>query len=280
MLSPEQLKKLSQPFSVDQIQWKPGAVNRDKTRCLALAYVDSRHYMARLDQVDPGWSDSYEVLPGDNTVVCRLTVGGVTRTDLGRKDEAEQNSLTSAAAQAFKRACTKFGLGRHLYFTDSPWVPYDAQRRCISDEAVAGLRRSMNGSTGEAQESSGDSRCAPGKRNGTNGTQTTRAGNDARRAAPGGSGSPSGTGDKSNGQAEARTNGATATTFWIKANKHVEVIDRAAASQLAKAVQGGTMTWLEAECRLDDLVDQVSLPVAESLPEAETEADPLDELFS
>jgi len=135
---------LHEPFSVDLLEFKPGATNRDKTRALALAYVDSRHYMERLDAVDPGWSDDYQVLD-NSTVICRLTVNGITRTDLGQKDEAEQNSLTSAAAQAFKRACTKFGLGRYLYTVSGPLSAVTGITVLTAPTAMVAPRRTAHG---------------------------------------------------------------------------------------------------------------------------------------
>ena len=36
---------------------------------------------------------------------------------------------TTAEAQAFKRACSKFGLGRYLYDLPIHWMPYDSQKK-------------------------------------------------------------------------------------------------------------------------------------------------------
>jgi hypothetical protein len=35
--------------------------------------------------------------------------------------------------QAFKRACTAFGLSRYLYSLPQLWVPYNEQRRAFDD---------------------------------------------------------------------------------------------------------------------------------------------------
>jgi len=136
------LADLAKPFDPALVEFKPGAVAKSEARALALAYVDSREYMRRLDEVDPTWSDTYEVLDGA-TVICRLTVAGITRTDLGRKDEADENSLTSAAAQAFKRACTKFGLGRYLYTLPQMWAEFDTQRKRFTPAAFDTLRSTL-----------------------------------------------------------------------------------------------------------------------------------------
>jgi len=161
-LTREQLAGLAEPFGADVIQWKPGATNRDKTSALALAYVDSRAYFDRLDAVVPGdWSDDYQV-NGDGTIVtCRLTIAGVTRCDVGEKDAGDNNTTTSAAAQAFKRACAKFGLGRHLYRMPQVWADYDAQRRRFTDQALVMLHNTAAGQVKTAPETPAVRRNAP-----------------------------------------------------------------------------------------------------------------------
>ena len=112
------LAELAKPFDPAAVEFKPGAVAKNEARALALAYVDSRAYMNRLDAADPTWSDAYEVLEG-STVICRLT---------------------AAAAQAFKRACTKFGLGRYLYALPQVWAEFDPQRKRFAPAALDTLR--------------------------------------------------------------------------------------------------------------------------------------------
>jgi hypothetical protein len=142
------MEKLNMPFAADMVQWKPQATTKDKTRALAVAYVDVRAYVDRLNEVaGADWSDDYEVLDGGSVVLCRLTVGGVTRSDIGEADHTDQNTATSAIAQAFKRACVKFGLGAYLYRLPKTWAAYDAQRRAFTPEALAQLER-LAGSNG------------------------------------------------------------------------------------------------------------------------------------
>jgi len=117
------------PFPPELVELKPGAVAEDKKRALALAYVDARHYQARLDAVvGPGqWHVAYRPW-GERAVICALTVLGVTREDVGEAEKGDPNQATSAAMQAFKRACAAFGLGRYLY-TDLPQVWVAAEPR-------------------------------------------------------------------------------------------------------------------------------------------------------
>jgi hypothetical protein len=117
------------PFPPEIIELKPGAIAEDKRRALALAYVDARHYQARLDAVvgPDGWQVAYRPW-GERAVICALTVLGVTREDVGEAEKGDPNQATSAAMQAFKRACAAFGLGRYLY-TDLPQLWVEAEPR-------------------------------------------------------------------------------------------------------------------------------------------------------
>jgi hypothetical protein len=67
---------------------------------------------------------------GERAVICALTILGVSREDVGEAEKSDPNQATSAAMQAFKRACAAFGLGRYLY-TDLPalWVAAEQRGR-------------------------------------------------------------------------------------------------------------------------------------------------------
>ncbi len=63
------LKALAQPFHPVYITWKPGALNREKDKALALAYADLRAYQQRLDEVcGLNWSVSYT--PWGDRLIC------------------------------------------------------------------------------------------------------------------------------------------------------------------------------------------------------------------
>jgi hypothetical protein len=149
-LTREILEKLAAPFPVEEVSFKPGATTRDKTKAMALAYVDPRAYMDRLNEVCGGdWSDHYTVQNDGQIVVCGLTIFGVTRTDIGEDDSTDtsdrgpKNKATTSAAQAFKRACVKFGLGAYLYRLPRTWAEYDNEKRCFTDAALAKLAKSI-----------------------------------------------------------------------------------------------------------------------------------------
>ena len=134
---------LAEPFSSVDVEWKPGALNHEKTKALALAYVESRAYIQRLNALAGGdWSDEYQVyhLNDRIAVICRLTISSTTRTGdgecliastNGNGEYVEANAVTTASAQAFKRACVKFGLGLYLYNLPQKWCDYDTKSRRI-----------------------------------------------------------------------------------------------------------------------------------------------------
>jgi hypothetical protein len=129
------LQDLQEPFPPEAITWKPGNTTKDGAKCMAMAYADFRAYMNRLDAVcGLDWSVRY-VAWGDDRIMCELTVSGVTRTstgEFGAQDEKNNIEGTVAEAQAFKRACAMFGLGRYLYDLPSVWVEFDNAAKKIS----------------------------------------------------------------------------------------------------------------------------------------------------
>ena len=149
------LADLAQPFDPEAVEFKAGATTQDKARALALAYVDARAYQARLDAVAPDWRNEYtREYAGDRVVVtCALTVAGVTRQAIGESLPAsarhdgstviEENAATSAEAQAFKRACSAFWLGRYLYAVPQVWADYDSGKRQFAPTALQALREML-----------------------------------------------------------------------------------------------------------------------------------------
>ena len=127
------LAQLAVPFHSGLVEWKPQAISADKQRALAAAYVDMREYEDRLDQVYPEWESSAQfLLTGDKVAaVVSLTLDGVTRVNVGEAKLSDENAFTSAFAQAFKRVCSDFGLGRYLYRLPQEWCTYDEKRRTI-----------------------------------------------------------------------------------------------------------------------------------------------------
>jgi hypothetical protein len=135
MNATETLQALSSPFDPADVHFKPQHVSGN--RCLAVAYLDARAVMDRLDAVcGLNWSDAYEVLPG-GSVLCRLQIlvdgQWITKTDVGSPSEQpdEGDRMKAAFSDALKRAAVKFGVARYLYHLPKQWVEFDPQRKQI-----------------------------------------------------------------------------------------------------------------------------------------------------
>ena len=136
-------KRLTKPFSPEDVRFRAGSVSRDKKRAQALPYAEPRVYDDRLNDVlGPDWSCRF-VTWGDQRLICELTVRvtqedgaitEITRTSTGEFDHGDKIAQgTVAEAQAFKRACSKFGLGRYLYDVPVTWVGYDESSRRLTE---------------------------------------------------------------------------------------------------------------------------------------------------
>ncbi len=136
----EIMKALKEPFPPGEIKFKPQATKGD--RCMAIAYGDLRAYQNRLDAVaGSDWSVTYS--PWGDKIICHITLCGVTRSSVGEPDaQSERSEIdgTAAEAQAFKRACAMFGLGRYLYNLPQTWVAFDANSKKIAPDGEAKLK--------------------------------------------------------------------------------------------------------------------------------------------
>jgi hypothetical protein len=117
-------------FPRNAISWRAQSMNKDGTKALALAYIDARDVMNRLDEVcgPGGWQDRYEVHGAKTLCYLSVRIDGewVTKADgAGDTDvEAEKGSISDA----FKRAAVKWGIGRYLYDLDAPWVGCESRQ--------------------------------------------------------------------------------------------------------------------------------------------------------
>jgi hypothetical protein len=146
------LSALRSPFDPRDVQFKPSVLSKDGRRALAIAYVEARAVMDRLDEVvGPGnWKDCYRILAdrrdregGQVEVECRLAIRlgdqWIVKADVGVGDD-----LKAAYSDALKRVGVKWGIGRYLYSLPAVWADYDQTRREFADPEA--LRRQVLGS--------------------------------------------------------------------------------------------------------------------------------------
>jgi hypothetical protein len=141
--------QLAEPFDPSEIKWRVTHTNRDGNRGAVIAYADPRAYTDRLNQLftPTGWTRNYQVSAvssvtrmkrdkliqtGKVLVTCTLTITGLgCHTGSGEEWADEQNAMTTAEAQAFKRAASCYGLGRYLYNFAEMWVPLNEYRQPV-----------------------------------------------------------------------------------------------------------------------------------------------------
>jgi len=124
------LKKLREPFRKEELEFRVGATNNDKSMGLALAYVQARAIQNRLDElfgVD-GWTVSYKEISAG--FICSLSIKindrWITKEDGAGMTEYE--SVKGGISNAFKRvASSGFGIGRYLYNAKKNWYPIRQQ---------------------------------------------------------------------------------------------------------------------------------------------------------
>jgi len=123
----DQLKK---PFKASKISWRVGATSKDKTKGIALAYIDARDVMQRLDDVfGLNWQCKYS--HAENKTICEISVliGDVWVTRAGGAGDTDIEAEKGAISDAFKRAAVLFGIGRYLYDVPNQWVKLDEWKK-------------------------------------------------------------------------------------------------------------------------------------------------------
>ena len=95
-------EKLKAKFDENEIEFRVGATNSDKTMGLALAYVQARAIQNRLDEVlgFDNWKTSYREVNGG--YICSLAI-------------------------KINNEWVSFGIGRYLYEAESKWYPIKQQ---------------------------------------------------------------------------------------------------------------------------------------------------------
>lgn len=127
--------QLYQPFPVDEVQWRVGKVSKDKPSGMALAYVDGRTIMDRLDTVVGPMNWSTKFITHDKGILCELSlcIGGqwVTKTD--GADNTDIEAVKGGISSALKRAAVSWGMGRYLYDLPTIWVELEPSKKFITD---------------------------------------------------------------------------------------------------------------------------------------------------
>ena len=132
--------QLEVPFDPAQIKWRVMRTSDDRRSGAILPFADPRAYTDRLNQLftPAGWTREYTIstvpsltrvdrgkviVTSKVLVATAVTISRLgSHTGTGEEWADRENAVTAADAQAFKRACSCFGLGRYLYRFEETWV--------------------------------------------------------------------------------------------------------------------------------------------------------------
>jgi hypothetical protein len=152
----ELVAALEVPFDSAQIEWRVTNTTKGQqpARGQVVPYADQRAYTDRLNALftPAGWTRKYTIhtsatferskdqkIAAKVLVTCELTIFGLgSHSATGEEWADDDNSCTAAEAQAFKRSCACFGLGRYLYYFTGTWVDLDDRKRPKSVPQLAG----------------------------------------------------------------------------------------------------------------------------------------------
>lgn len=122
------LEGLFAPFPRSNVHWRiqGSPISRNgKWAGLALAYIDARDVMDRLDDVcgAANWQSEFTETP-KGRVICRLGIyingAWVWKSDGAGDTDVEGDK--GGISDSLKRAAVSWGVGRYLYRIKSPWV--------------------------------------------------------------------------------------------------------------------------------------------------------------
>lgn len=153
------LDALKAPFHPDEIDWRVGSTTGDKSKGMALAYIDARAVMDRLDASCGAdkWQCRYPI--ANDKTCCEI---GILVSDqwVWKSDGAGDTDFEGAKgafSDAFKRAAVRWGIGRYLYNVKAPWVEIEPMGKSfkIKTSELAKLATLLPGAGKERGEARG-----------------------------------------------------------------------------------------------------------------------------
>jgi len=128
----DDLQRLFADFPRESVHWRAQSVTKEGDKAMALAYIDARDVMDRLDLIvgTQNWQDSYQET-AKGRLICTLSIN-VEGEWISKSDGAGDTDVEGskgAISDAFKRAAVKWGVGRYLYDMPTPWVPCESYEK-------------------------------------------------------------------------------------------------------------------------------------------------------
>lgn len=118
---------LEKPFRTDELEFRVGATNQDKTKGLALPYIQARAIQNRLDEVMgiENWRVSYQEINNGFLAILELRINNEWIAKQDGASTTDYEATKGGISSAFKRAASVWGIGRYLYEIESRWYPIE-----------------------------------------------------------------------------------------------------------------------------------------------------------
>ena len=153
MTEKEIMQQLAAPFPACDVEWRVQNTSRDKTRGMAVAYIDSRAIQNRLDAVVGiyNWKPEYRAWhqvekngkenpsqaeanrERNPSQLCGLAIYCAERKEWIQKWDGAENSdiepVKGGISDSFKRAAVLWNIGRYLYDLEPVWVDIEPKGR-------------------------------------------------------------------------------------------------------------------------------------------------------
>lgn len=137
----EIMAKLQAPFKAEEIEWRVGSTNKDKSKGLALAYVTNRAMQNRLDDVFGvfGWQNEFKEWRG-NSQICGISIWDEDKakwiTKWDGADDSQTEAVKGGLSDSMKRAAYQWGIGRYLYNLPQTWVALKDGKYIITEPTL------------------------------------------------------------------------------------------------------------------------------------------------
>jgi len=207
----EIIKRLREPFSSKDVEWKIQVVTQDKARGMAVVYLDARAVQKRLDDVvGPfNWKNIYS-LWHDKAQICGISIFNDERNEWVTKWDGAENSdiepIKGGLSDSFKRTACVWGIGRYMYDMDGIWVEVEAKGKsfAIKQNQYSKLESEYNAAVGKLFGKASNQQSAPNQQRTSADSAPAGSSNRQTQTAPT-STSASTSAPKSNGNTQYNT---------------------------------------------------------------------------
>jgi hypothetical protein len=123
----EIIRQLKAPFPFAEVEAKIQVTNGDKSKGMAVFYLDARAVHERLDKVLGAfnWRNEY-IKWNEKSQICGLSIYNAERGEWITKFDGAENSdiepIKGGLTDALKRSAVLWGIGRYLYQMEGVWV--------------------------------------------------------------------------------------------------------------------------------------------------------------